>query len=61
LCLLVAACLAAEPAWLPLAALTAAMLSVVLRVRLEEALLGGDAAYREYCRRVRWRIVPGVW
>jgi len=30
----------------------------VLRIIKEEKVLGG---YDEYCRRVRWRILPGVW
>jgi protein-S-isoprenylcysteine O-methyltransferase Ste14 len=35
---------------------------VVGRTALEDALLRRDlAGYAEYARRVRWRLVPGVW
>jgi protein-S-isoprenylcysteine O-methyltransferase Ste14 len=32
----------------------------VLRIRLEERHLDGDA-YTQYRSRVRWRLFPGVW
>jgi protein-S-isoprenylcysteine O-methyltransferase Ste14 len=35
--------------------------SVVLRIRIEERLLSGEAAYRVYRDDVRWRLIPGVW
>ncbi|MDE3064263.1 MAG: isoprenylcysteine carboxylmethyltransferase family protein [Acidobacteriota bacterium] len=31
------------------------------RALAEERILAGDAAYGEYQRRVRWRLIPGVW
>lgn len=31
------------------------------RAHLEEAVLSGAPAYREYMQRVRWRFVPGVY
>ena len=31
------------------------------RIAAEEALLREDEAYRAYCARVRWRLVPGVF
>lgn len=31
------------------------------RVVVEERLLSRDRDYREYRRRVRWRLLPGVW
>lgn len=31
-----------------------------LRARAEESFLGRDAAYRSYCQRVRYRLIPGV-
>ena len=31
------------------------------RLAAEEVLLGQDEAYRAYCRRVRWRLVPGAF
>lgn len=41
------------------AALAVALLAV--RIRLEERLLVGQRQYRAYARRVRWRLVPGLW
>ncbi len=39
--------------WLPL---------LVLRIRNEEEVLKRELkGYKEYCRKVRWRLVPGVW
>lgn len=32
-----------------------------LRAYTEEWHLGKDDAYQEYCRKVPWRFVPGVW
>jgi protein-S-isoprenylcysteine O-methyltransferase Ste14 len=32
-----------------------------LRAITEERHLGKDPAYVEYCQRVKWRFVPGVW
>jgi protein-S-isoprenylcysteine O-methyltransferase Ste14 len=58
---MVAACCVAAPhpaAWLTFAA-TVALVGV--RVILEERLLTATDAYRGYCARVRWRLVPGVW
>ncbi|MDP7274174.1 MAG: isoprenylcysteine carboxylmethyltransferase family protein [Planctomycetaceae bacterium] len=34
---------------------------LVLRIRAEEQLLNNWADYRDYTRRVRWRICPLVW
>jgi protein-S-isoprenylcysteine O-methyltransferase Ste14 len=31
------------------------------RIRAEERLLAESAGYQEYARRVRWRLLPGVW
>ena len=33
----------------------------VLRIRREEAVLAGSAAYRDYQQRVRWRLLPFVY
>jgi protein-S-isoprenylcysteine O-methyltransferase Ste14 len=36
--------------------------ATLVRTRLEDDFLQGQlAGYREYARRVRWRLVPGVW
>jgi protein-S-isoprenylcysteine O-methyltransferase Ste14 len=31
------------------------------RIRAEERVLAQNPAYPPYCRRVRWRMLPGVW
>ena len=36
-------------------------LAQLRRLAAEEALLGGDPAYRAYCQKVRWRLVPRVF
>ena len=33
----------------------------IRRLLAEEALLSADPAYRDYCAKVRWRLVPGVF
>ena len=38
-----------------------AVVLVVVRIRIEERLLEGEADYRGYRQRVRWRLLPGVW
>jgi protein-S-isoprenylcysteine O-methyltransferase Ste14 len=39
----------------------AACALLVVRLRTEETMLGGQADYQEYCRRVPWRLVPGCY
>lgn len=35
---------------------------VVVRLRYEERVLAGDLpGYRDYIRRVRWRLLPRIW
>jgi protein-S-isoprenylcysteine O-methyltransferase Ste14 len=34
---------------------------LALRIGLEERLLARRRSYRRYARRVRWRLVPGLW
>jgi protein-S-isoprenylcysteine O-methyltransferase Ste14 len=47
--------------WAVLAFLPAPI-SLVLRLRNEEAVLTRDLpGYEEYCQRVRWRLLPGLW
>jgi protein-S-isoprenylcysteine O-methyltransferase Ste14 len=31
------------------------------RIRAEERILGSNPGHPAYCRRVRWRMLPGVW
>jgi protein-S-isoprenylcysteine O-methyltransferase Ste14 len=33
----------------------------IWRILIEERVLAGDAQYRDYSARVRWRLVPGVF
>lgn len=33
----------------------------ILRLKAEERLLSEDPSYQEYCGKVRWRLVPGVF
>jgi hypothetical protein len=35
--------------------------ALVIRSLCEERVLKKDAAYRQYCRRVAWHLVPGVY
>jgi protein-S-isoprenylcysteine O-methyltransferase Ste14 len=37
------------------------MCCTIGRIRAEERLLAESAGYQEYARRVRWRLLPGVW
>jgi protein-S-isoprenylcysteine O-methyltransferase Ste14 len=34
---------------------------LLVRAHLEEAHLSADPAYRDYCGRVRWHVIPGVY
>ena len=49
------------PSWLNAAIYAIGWTAQLRRLRAEEALLGEDEAYRAYCARVRWRLVPGVY
>jgi protein-S-isoprenylcysteine O-methyltransferase Ste14 len=44
-----------------LATYSAAIAFMLWRVRLEEAHLATDAAYRDYCARVPWRLIPRLY
>jgi protein-S-isoprenylcysteine O-methyltransferase Ste14 len=44
-----------------LAVVLAVMACNAGRIRAEERVLATNAAHAEYRRRVRWRIVPGLW
>ena len=45
-------------AWL---AFVFAILCLVIRILIEERKLLQNDAYNEYCQRVQWRILPGIW
>ncbi len=53
--------LAAHPAAWNVAVLLVADTALVIRALYEERVLGGDERYREYCSRVGWHLVPGVF
>jgi protein-S-isoprenylcysteine O-methyltransferase Ste14 len=53
--------LAANPTALNLAIVVLADGALILRALMEERLLSADAAYRTYCQRVAWHLVPGVF
>ena len=35
--------------------------ALILRALMEERVLSADVAYQQYCTRVRWHLVPGVF
>jgi protein-S-isoprenylcysteine O-methyltransferase Ste14 len=53
--------LAAHPTAWNVAVLLVADTALVIRALFEERVLGGDERYREYCSRVGWHLVPGVF
>ncbi len=56
----VAFVIAHPDAW-NIAVLATADTALVIRAMREECVLLGDAAYRAYCGRVGWHLVPGVF
>lgn len=59
--MMVSACVVAEPTLYTAAALVVAIPLVLLRIVVEERLLGGDTMYTEYTETVRYRLVPSLW
>ena len=53
--------LIAHPNWWNLIIVVTADTALVARALIEERVLGGDVAYRAYCQRVGWHLVPGVF
>lgn len=51
----------ASPRLLNIAIVLVADTALITRALIEERVLGHDAAYRAYCRRVGWHLVPGVF
>lgn len=51
----------AYPHWPNIAVLLFWIVVQARRAVVEERVLMGDAAYHAYARRVRYRLVPGVW
>ncbi len=53
--------LAAHPTGANIGIVVIADAALVWRALLEERVLAGDRAYRAYCSRVAWHLVPGVF
>lgn len=53
--------LLAGPNVLNLSAILACWGFLILRIAAEERVLTQDAAYRELCKRTRWRLIPWVY
>jgi protein-S-isoprenylcysteine O-methyltransferase Ste14 len=53
--------LIAHPRGWNIAVIALADAALVLRALFEERMLGRDARYREYCSRVGWHLLPGVF
>jgi protein-S-isoprenylcysteine O-methyltransferase Ste14 len=51
----------ASPSRWNIAVVLIADTALVLRALMEERILNGDARYQQYCRRVGWHLVPGVF
>jgi protein-S-isoprenylcysteine O-methyltransferase Ste14 len=56
-----AAFLLAHPTAWNIAVIAIADSALVVRALIEERVLRGDAAYRSYCERVSWHLLPGVF
>jgi len=55
------ALLVAHPSAWNVTVLGIADTALVIRALIEERVLSGDEAYRSYCQRVVWHLVPGVF
>jgi protein-S-isoprenylcysteine O-methyltransferase Ste14 len=53
--------LVAHPAPWNLSVILIADVALILRALMEERVLSADAVYQQYCRRVGWHLVPGVF
>jgi protein-S-isoprenylcysteine O-methyltransferase Ste14 len=56
-----AAFLLAHPAPWNLSIVLVADTALIVRALMEERVLSADAGYRQYCQRVGWHLVPGVF
>lgn len=56
-----AAFLIAHPAPWNLSIILVADTALIVRALMEERVLSADASYRQYCQRVGWHLVPGVF
>jgi protein-S-isoprenylcysteine O-methyltransferase Ste14 len=53
--------LAAHPTLWNFVILISADTCLIIRTSLEERILSKDTGYRRYCKRVGWRLLPGVY
>jgi protein-S-isoprenylcysteine O-methyltransferase Ste14 len=51
----------AHPRWWNVALLAVADTALIFRALREERVLQADTTYQDYCRRVSWHLVPGVF
>ena len=56
-----AAFLLAHPAPWNITIVLVADTALIVRALMEERVLSADASYRQYCQRVGWHLVPGVF
>jgi protein-S-isoprenylcysteine O-methyltransferase Ste14 len=56
-----AAFLVAHPAAWNIGIVLIADTALVVRALMEERVLSQDELYQQYCRRVGWHLVPGVF
>ena len=56
-----AAFLVAHPTTWNLTVILLADVALIVRALMEERVLSADLAYQQYCRRVGWHLVPGVF
>jgi protein-S-isoprenylcysteine O-methyltransferase Ste14 len=56
-----AAFLLAHPSPWNLSIVLIADIALIVRALMEERVLSADASYRQYCQRVGWHLVPGVF
>ena len=60
LLMILGCCLAMASAWRwPILAF--AIATIVVRIIWEERVLSNSQAYLDFCQKVRWRLVPGLW
>ncbi len=52
---------AAHPSWWNIVMIVAGDTALVVRALFEERVLQRDQQYREYCGRVGWHLVPGIF
>ncbi len=59
--LMIAACCAAQNTMATWLLLTAAVATIIARIRIEERVLAADRGFARYTQAVRWRLLPGIY